>query len=203
MLTFKRLQIGRNLQQERLPLHCHPYMRSGKGWIPAPALLISCIVFTWAPLGWPCLPTRCAITASGYDLAFPWHHGINLLLVYTDTNQLTLEEWGKLRWRSDFSLWESAKQSCKIPDEFLMWKRVLATFRCLAPSCVLITLIVIEITYFKINPDLRVFCLTLYQHQPAMRILTRSKAVLRNTLRKAGAEGRPGKRPLKKVCTIC
>ena len=25
---------------------------------------------SWAPLGWPCLPTRCSVTASGRDLEF-------------------------------------------------------------------------------------------------------------------------------------
>jgi len=29
------------------------------------------IVYTWAPLGWHCIPRRCSITGLGYDLAFP------------------------------------------------------------------------------------------------------------------------------------
>ena len=33
---------------------------------------LRCIACTWAPLGWPCVPTRCSITVSSCDLAFPW-----------------------------------------------------------------------------------------------------------------------------------
>ena len=36
------------------------------------------IACTWAPLGWPCLPTRCSITASGCDLALPLQHHTGL-----------------------------------------------------------------------------------------------------------------------------
>ena len=35
--------------------------------------------YTWAPLGWPCLPTRCSITASSCDLAFPLQLAMNEL----------------------------------------------------------------------------------------------------------------------------
>jgi len=31
------------------------------------------IACTWAPLGWPCLPTRCSITVWSHDLAFLLH----------------------------------------------------------------------------------------------------------------------------------
>ena len=34
------------------------------------------IARTWAPLGWPCLPTRCAITGTDHDLVFPLHYHI-------------------------------------------------------------------------------------------------------------------------------
>lgn len=57
-------------------LQCLPFNEGGKGWILTPALLVTqvhCIACTWAPLGWPCLPTRCSITASSCDLAFLRH----------------------------------------------------------------------------------------------------------------------------------
>ena len=34
---------------------------------------VHCTACTWAPLGWPCLPTRCSITGSSHDLAFLLH----------------------------------------------------------------------------------------------------------------------------------
>jgi len=34
---------------------------------------------TWAPLSWPCLPTRCSITASGRALALPLQKTSNLI----------------------------------------------------------------------------------------------------------------------------
>lgn len=46
-------------------------MRSGKGRIPVPPLLV--IVYTWAPLSQPCFPTRYSITGSGHGLAFLLH----------------------------------------------------------------------------------------------------------------------------------
>jgi len=50
-------------------------MRSGKGGILAPLLLsLRYFASTWAPLGWPCLPIRCSITASGCDSTSPLHH---------------------------------------------------------------------------------------------------------------------------------
>jgi len=43
----------------------------GGSWLH-PSRSLSCIECTWGPLGWPCLPTRCAITCdSSCDLAFP------------------------------------------------------------------------------------------------------------------------------------
>jgi len=58
----------------KIPLPPLPTLKWGLGrgasWIHLIWSLrnISC---TWAPLGWPCLPTRCSITASSSDLAFP------------------------------------------------------------------------------------------------------------------------------------
>ena len=47
-------------------------MRSGKGQIH-PFWSLRGIACTWAPLGWPCLPTRCSITASSHHLPFLLH----------------------------------------------------------------------------------------------------------------------------------
>jgi len=57
-------------------------MRSGRGgsWLQ-PFQSLSYIAYTWAPLGWPCLPTRCWIPASGCDSAFPLQVGL-LLCIY-------------------------------------------------------------------------------------------------------------------------
>jgi len=55
-------------------LHCQPlnevWEGRDPGSIPSITQYIAC---TWAPLGWPCLLTRCSITASGPDSAFPLH----------------------------------------------------------------------------------------------------------------------------------
>ena len=71
LLSLGRPLIGRVLQQDTLSSTANPEMRSGKGWIlSSPLLVTQYIAYTWAPLGWPCLPTRCSITASSCDLAF-------------------------------------------------------------------------------------------------------------------------------------
>jgi len=44
----------------------------GGSWLH-PFLSFRYTACTWAPLGWPCLPTRCSITASGHNLTFPLH----------------------------------------------------------------------------------------------------------------------------------
>ena len=52
-------------------------MRSGKRCILAPPLPITQVhCMHLSSLGWPCFPTRCSITASGRDSAFPVQCGI-------------------------------------------------------------------------------------------------------------------------------
>ena len=72
LLTLKRPQVGRDLQQDTsLPL---PTLKWGLGrggsWLH-PFWSLRYTACSWAPLGWSCLPSRCSITASSYDLAFP------------------------------------------------------------------------------------------------------------------------------------
>jgi len=46
----------------------------GRGWSRLhPFQSLRHIARSWAPLGWPCLPTRCSITSSGCDSAFLLH----------------------------------------------------------------------------------------------------------------------------------
>jgi len=40
-----------------------------------PFCSLRCTACTWAPLGWSCIPTRCSVTASGHDSAFPLQRG--------------------------------------------------------------------------------------------------------------------------------
>ena len=58
----------------KIPLPALPTLKWGLGrsgsWLH-PFQPLRCIACSWAPLGWPCFPTRCSITASGHDLAFP------------------------------------------------------------------------------------------------------------------------------------
>ena len=73
LLTFGRPQLGRDLQQE-MPSPPLPNLKWGLGrggsWLHPfrPLRYTAC---TWAPLSWPCLPTRCSITVSGCDLTLP------------------------------------------------------------------------------------------------------------------------------------
>jgi len=57
-----------------IPMPPLPTLKWGLGrggsWLH-PFQALSCIACTWAPLGWPCLPTRCSISGSSHDLAFP------------------------------------------------------------------------------------------------------------------------------------
>jgi len=64
-------------------------MRAGKGWSPS-------IAHTWAPLGWPCLPTRCSITAPNLDLA------LSTALTFHGSDPLfqTCPSWSNLWVRS-------------------------------------------------------------------------------------------------------
>ena len=56
-------------------------MRSGKGCTLAPPLPITQVhCMQLSPLCWPCLPTRCSITASGCDSAFLLHRQFSFLL---------------------------------------------------------------------------------------------------------------------------
>ena len=45
----------------------------GGSWLH-PSQSFGCTAYSWALLGWPCLLTRCSITASSCDLAFLLHH---------------------------------------------------------------------------------------------------------------------------------
>ena len=57
----------------KTPLPPLPSLKWGLGrdgsWLH-PFQSLGSTACTWAPLGWPCLPTRCSITASGHDSAF-------------------------------------------------------------------------------------------------------------------------------------
>ena len=76
LLTFGRPQTDRNLQKE-IPSPPLPTLKWGLGrggsWLH-PFWSLRSIACTWAPLGWPCLPTRCSIPVSAPDLAFSLHH---------------------------------------------------------------------------------------------------------------------------------
>lgn len=54
-------------------------MRSVRGgsWLP-PFWSLRSTACTWAPMGWPCLPTKYSITASSCDSAFPLHRSIQV-----------------------------------------------------------------------------------------------------------------------------
>jgi len=74
LFTFRKSQICKNLYQEALTPTANSYMRSGKGRTLAPPLLVTQVhcMHLSSPGSWPCLPTRCSITASSCDLAFLW-----------------------------------------------------------------------------------------------------------------------------------
>ena len=66
-------QIGRDLQRMYLCLHWQPLNEVWEGensW-PNPSSHSGAFACTWAPLGWPCLLTRCSITVSSHQLVFP------------------------------------------------------------------------------------------------------------------------------------
>ena len=73
--TSGKPQVGRDLQQE-MTSALLPTLKWGLGrggsW-HHPFRSLRCIACTWAPLGWPCLPTRCSITSSSQDWALPLH----------------------------------------------------------------------------------------------------------------------------------
>ena len=72
LLTIRRPPVGRDLWQEMpsLPLRTLKWgLKKGASCFLFFQSLV-CIACTWAPLGWPCLPTGCSITASGCDSIF-------------------------------------------------------------------------------------------------------------------------------------
>ena len=70
LLTFRRPQIYRYLQRDTFSSTANPKMKSGKGWILTPPLLVTQVHTPGHPWVCPCLPTRCSITVSSCDLAF-------------------------------------------------------------------------------------------------------------------------------------
>ena len=72
LLTLRR-STDKQASSERHPPPL-PTLKWGLGrggsW-PHPFQSLRYIACTWTPQGWPCLPTRCSITVSGCDLAFP------------------------------------------------------------------------------------------------------------------------------------
>jgi len=68
---------GRQGSPSKIPLPPLPTLEwsleRGGSWFH-PFWSLRYIACTWAPLGWPCIPTRCSITASSHDLTFPLQH---------------------------------------------------------------------------------------------------------------------------------
>jgi len=65
---LRQAEISREILLPPLPLLKIGLGRGGS-WLH-PFQSLRCIACTWAPLGRPCLPTRCSITGSGHDSAF-------------------------------------------------------------------------------------------------------------------------------------
>ena len=66
---LRHTRISREIPSPPLPTLKWGLARGGPWLHPFQSLRYTAC--TWAPLGWPCLPTRCSITASSNNLAFP------------------------------------------------------------------------------------------------------------------------------------
>jgi len=80
-------------------LQCQPLNEVWEGsgsWLQ-PFLSLRYTACTWAPMGWPCLPTSCSITGSGHDLAFLLHWGsktkVRGELVVWDKGSSRVQSW--------------------------------------------------------------------------------------------------------------